>query len=59
MYQKNDDKLDDFNYETKMEVYVDEDRCKILLEKDNPPKTQYWFDSTIIENENYIENYID
>ena len=50
----NADKLGIFNCETKMEVIIVDDKCKILLEKDNPPNTQYWFVSKIIRNDNCV-----
>ena len=52
--QLNDDKLGVFNNETKMEINIVDDKCKILLEKDNPHKTQYWFVSTIIKSDNCV-----
>ena len=50
----NTDKLDVFNRETEMEVTIVDDTCKVLLEKDNPPKTQYWFIANVIKNDNHI-----
>ena len=50
----NADALGLFNNETKMEVIIVDDKCKILLEKDDPRNAQYWFVSTIIRNDNCI-----
>ena len=50
----NNDELDIFSNETKMEVKVSDNICKVLLQKDNPKNTEYWFIATMREEKNYI-----
>ena len=45
----NNDDIDFFKKYTKIEYKLSNDKCEILLEKDNTKKTEYWFVSTITE----------
>ena len=54
VFELNNDDLDIFNNETKMEVKIYDNICKVLLQKDNPENTEYWYIATMIEEKNYI-----
>lgn len=53
-YNNNDAIVDIFNKQTKVQVTISNNSCSILLEKDNPKGTQFWFISSIIEYDNHI-----
>ena len=50
----NNDDLDLFNKQTKMEYKLSNDKCEILLEKDNQKNTEFWFVSSITEEDNCV-----
>ena len=50
----NNDDLDLFNKQTIMEYKLSNDKCEILLEKDNPKNTEFWFVSSITEEDNCV-----
>ena len=50
----NSDKLDVFSHPTQMKVTIVDDTCKILLEKDNPANTQYWFIASMLQKDNHV-----
>lgn len=54
IHKLNNDDLDVFNNETKIQVNISENICKVLLEKDNPINTEYWYISTIVEDGNHV-----
>ena len=54
IHKLNIDDLDVFNNETKMQVNISKNIFKVLLEKDNPINTEYWYISTLVEEGNHI-----
>ena len=54
IHNLNNDDLDVSNNETKMQLNISGNIFKVLLEKDNPINTEYWYIFTLVEEGNHI-----